>query len=194
MAWERAAALGGVVGPVAFALAWSVLGTAEGYDPVSTTISHLAAQGREDRTWMQGGLLTLGAGLLLAGPALRGLAGRTPALLVSTTGAATLLVVATPLEGSLGGWPHLAAAGTGYLTLAGAALLGGWELRRRGVEPGASLALGAGCALALVASLVDGEHAGLWQRLGLSLGHLWVAAASTAVVLQARRGPQRGTP
>ncbi|MDP1818885.1 MAG: DUF998 domain-containing protein [Acidimicrobiales bacterium] len=175
---RRAAALGGIAGPATFITAWAALGaTKAGYSPIHDPISRLAAVDASTRWAMTGGLLALGAGVGLFA---RSLAEDQPgaAKAAMVTAVASVAIAVTPLESALGGNAHAAAAGLAYASLAAIpALAGRADLaaghRSRGRL---SLTVAGASGASLLASLVAAEHTGLWQRTGLTLGHLWIAA------------------
>ena len=173
-------ALGGVLGPVGFAAAWAALGaTAESYDPTRDAISRLAALGAPTRPAMTAGLVALGAGM-----ALYGLAQRPDPWwpLPVVNGITALAVAALPLGGTLDS-AHGAAATLGYVTLAAIPVVAGRHLRPAWAR--LSLATGAVSALCLLATaLVDRE--GLFQRLGLTVAHLWVVVSALGLLRSPR--------
>jgi hypothetical protein len=154
-----------VVGPVTFVAAWAGLGaTTDGYDPTRQAISRLAALGAPSRPWMTAALAVLGAGMVLYGLALR--PHRWWPLPVAN-GLATLAVAALPLGGTVD-TAHGAAAAAGYLTLAAIPTTRGTRL---------AVLVGLACGACLLASVLVARD-GLFQRLGLTIGHLWVVATA----------------
>jgi hypothetical protein len=102
----------------------------------------------------------------------------------AATGVATLGVAAFPLHHS----PtvdsvHGVFAGTGYATISATALFAGVELARRGRRRWAIGAIAAGTvsAAALVLTRV-GSYEGLFQRVGLTAGDVWVVASAVAIL------------
>ncbi len=181
---QQAAALGLVVGPVAFVASWAAAGAGTvGYSPVDEAISALAAVDAPQRTLMTLGFIAYGAYLLAAvGVLRRSSIGRCwPAVAVNAL--ATWAVAALPLDRSAGiDTAHGAAAVVGYASLAAAPALAVGPLARSGrrVAAGASAVAAvaiAGC-LALTA-VVDAN--GLAQRLGLGFGDLWLASVGVAL-------------
>ena len=134
---------------------------ASGYDPLRHAISRLAALGASTRPAMTGALLVLAGGMALYGLAVRP---RTGWWLPVTNGLTALAVAALPLGGDVDS-AHGVAAGAGYVTLAAIPVLVG---RRP-----SSVAVGVVAALCLLASVLAG-YDGLFQRLGLTVAHLWV--------------------
>jgi hypothetical protein len=175
----RLAALGGVVGPLAFISAWAVLGArTKHYDPTRDPISRLAAIGAPTRGAMTGGFLAFSAGLLLYVLAVRDRLPRVAAL-AAANAVATLGVAALPLEGFGGSAGHALAAGSGYLTLAAMPAASGLR--------GGKL-LSTAIAVALGLSVAGTERTGLFQRTGLTIGDAWIVA--TALWLLSR--PEAG--
>lgn len=181
---RRLAALGGVVGPVSFVAAWAVLGRrVPGYSPVDDAISRLAADGAPDRAWMTAGLVALGAGLPVYGRALRASVPGPAWMSVTATGLATLGVAAIPLGSETRDAVHGVLAGIGYATLAATPLLAAAPLARAGRRRWAGLAAGAGTLSAVsLAATVAGPASGLFQRLGLTVAHAWVAASAVGML------------
>jgi hypothetical protein len=148
---------------MAFVAAWAILGArTDGYSPVSDPISRLAATGAPTRTAMTVGLLGYAVGV---GAYSRTLPGRL-APVAAVNAAAAIAIAATPLDSMAGGTPHAIAAGVSYASLAALPLLAGHRV------------VAAASATALVLSLVDDAHTGLWQRTGLTVGHAWLAAGA----------------
>jgi hypothetical protein len=110
------------------------------------------------------------------------------------TGACTIAVAATPL----GGWApdavHATFAGLGYATLVALPLLAARPLARLGRRAGAraSVAIGAIAAACLLASTLGPAH-GLWQRLGLTSGDVWIVSIASAIVAGAGQLRVRGS-
>jgi hypothetical protein len=191
---RRWAAVGGILGPVAFITAWAVLGgRRSGYDPVTQHISQLAADGVAERPAMTAGFVAFGVGVPIYALALRrGLTG--PAWITAVaTGAATLGVAAFPLDASFGDTPHAVSAGIGYATLAATPLLAARPLRQAGLTKSAAAsvvagALSGGCLLATVFF----PWSGLLQRVGLTIGDVWLISSASALMRgrldQGRRG------
>ena len=98
------------------------------------------------------------------------------AALAAINAVATLGVAAFPLEGFGGRYGHALSAFTGYATLA--------AMPARAADAARGL-LSATIAAALVASIVNESHTGLFQRSGLTLGDAWIVA--TAIVILSGR-------
>jgi hypothetical protein len=169
---------------VAFVAAW-VLGGAltAGHSPASDAISRLAAVGAPQRALMTGGFVAYGVGVVVGARALStaGL-GRCAPVLVAN-GLATLTVAATPLDRSgLVDGLHAVAATVGYVSIAVVPLLAAGPLRAQGHRrcAHASLVAGAISAACLAATTVS-EANGLFQRVGLGAGDLWLAAAGVTL-------------
>lgn len=181
-------AIGGLVGPAAFVAAWAILGErTRGYSPVGDPISRLAAVDASTRGAMTAGFVAYGAGVGVYAAELRA------GLSVPAANAALLNVLgtagiaATPLDSALGGVPHAVAAGLSYASLAAVPLLASGSLAGQGraTLARASVAVGVATGACLLASLVDDAHTGLWQRLGLTLGDLWLVASAWWLLGQA---------
>jgi hypothetical protein len=164
-----------VVGPLTFVAAWAALGATAGrYDPTRDAISRLAAQGAPTRPAMTAGLVVLGAGMTLYGLALR----PDPIWpLPVANGVTALVVAALPLGGDVD-TAHGVAATLGYVTLAAIPLAVG----RR--HP-SSVAAGALCGMFLLATVL-GDRDGLFQRMGLTVGHAWVVVSSLGLLRSPR--------
>ena len=160
------------MGPLAFITCWAALGAAaERYDPTRDAISGLAALDAPTRPAMTAGLLALGAGMALYGLGLRPRRGW---LLPLGNGATAVAVAALPLGGRYDA-AHGVAAALGYVTLAAIPV----ALASR--EARLPLLATAVCGLCLLASgLVDRD--GLFQRAGLTVGHLWVVVSALGLL------------
>lgn len=180
---RRVLALGGIVGPVSFIAAWSILGARKpGYNPIEDHISRLAAQGVTERPAMTAGFVAFGVGLPLYAVALRRAVDGPAWVAAAATGIATLGVAAFPLDGPAGDGAHAAAAGLGYATLAATPLLAARPLARAGLPRWSvfSWAAGAGSAACLLATTA-GPVTGLLQRAGLTIGDAWIVASAAAM-------------
>ena len=172
---------GGIVGPTAFVGAWLVGGLLrEGYRPTVDTISRLAEQGVATQPLMTAGFVAFGVLLPVFATQLRPRALRVSA---TTSGLATLAVACTPLSrdgGTTVDTLHLIAALAGYVGQAASPWAGASQLPR----PALSRALTVLAAASLVASVVDPAHAGLWQRLGLTLVDVWFVVLAVRLLRQ----------
>ncbi len=181
----RRAALGGIVGPVAFIGAWAVGPTVIGreYSSVDEAISRLAAIGAGSRPLMTGGLVVFGAALPAFAVALRATV-RGPAWIsAAATGLATLGVAVTPLDRSaaVDRW-HGVFAGIGYVTLALTPLLAARPLLAAGHRRLAVLGIAGGAVSSVALALTTtGAPRGLCQRLGLTATDLWIIATAAAI-------------
>jgi len=179
------AACGGVVGPVAFASAWIAGGMMKhGYSPVDDAISRLAAIGSSVRPLMTGGFVVFGVGLVAYSTALRAVLAGPAWIAAAGTGLATIAVALAPLDhSSTVDSLHAGFAGIGYLTLAATPLLSARPLACRGHRTLARLGVGIGAVagLSLVATTTR-LPTGLFQRLGLSVGDVWVVVSAIAIV------------
>lgn len=176
---RRLLAWGGVVGPATFVTAWVVGGARlSGYSPAEDPISRLAARGAPTRLLMTTGFVVFGVAVPLFAFALRRwVCGRSWMTAVGT-GLATLGVAATPLNAGLDTL-HALFAGVGYITLAATPLVAAGPLARSGRRGWCRFSIGAGLASAggLAATAV-GPASGLCQRIGLTIGHAWLATAA----------------
>ncbi|HVF74274.1 MAG TPA: DUF998 domain-containing protein [Acidimicrobiales bacterium] len=175
----RLLAAGGIVGPTAFVASWAALGaTREGYRPAYDAISRLAEEGAATRPFMTAGFVAFGVGVPLFGAALcRACPGPAWTAAVAT-GVATLGVAAFPLDAGPD-TAHAVAAGIGYATLAALPLLAAPTMRGR--DRWLSVAAGTVSALALAATTVS-STSGLWQRVGLTAGDVWIVATAWRIV------------
>jgi hypothetical protein len=173
-----------VVGPAAFVTAWAVLGARmQGYDPTTDAISRLAADGAPYQAGMTAGFVTFGVGVPLFAMALRNALTGPAWMTAAATGLATLGVAALPLDGWAGDPAHAVAAGIGYVTLAATPLLAAGPLADLGHRRAASASRVIGiAALACLAGTTGAERSGLLQRLGLTLGDLWLVAAAVGIL------------
>lgn len=182
------AAIGGIVGPLAFISAWAVLGARRsGYDPVQEPISRLAAVGSGERAAMTTGFIVFGVGLPVYAAALREAVGGRAWMAAAGTGLATLGVAAFPLEGFGGSAAHAVSAGTGYVTLAAIPFLAAASRGEtaQGGLPKALVASGrpvAAACIGLLAASTLPLAPGLFQRAGLTLGDAWVIASAVALL------------
>jgi len=175
--------LGGVVGPVTFAGTWLVAGIVKtGYSPLHDPISDLAGVHASTRPVMTTAFVVFAGGMCSYAWAMRS----TRLGLVSTaaaiSGLATLGVAAFPLHHSATvDSVHGVFAGTGYVTLAATALGSAAVLTRLECRTWARVAAvtGAVSATSLALTLL-GSFGGLFQRLGLTAGDVWIVASAVA--------------
>ena len=187
---RRWRALGGVVGPAVFIAAWALLGhRRDGYSPVADPISRLAADDASTRWAMTAGFVSFSAGVAMCAAEVRNGIGATAAGAAATTAVATMGIALTPLGSPLGGAPHAAFAGVAYASLAAAPLLARRHLHARGEARRANAATVAGLITggALLASATSPEATGLLQRLGLTVGDLWIMATAWHHIRPPRR-------
>jgi hypothetical membrane protein len=183
--WRAAA---GIAGPIAFVLAWSTLGARRsGYSPIEQPISRLAEVGAPTRAAMTVGFAAFAAGVGAFSSLLRDGESRGASRAVAANAVATLGVAAFPLGASYGDNPHAAAAGLAYATLAATPLLAARDLRRRCAHRAAVASVAASVAIAapLVASTVFDRRVGLAQRLGLTIGDIWIVVVAIRSLRQA---------
>ena len=169
---------------MAFATAWAIGGvTKAGYSPVHDAISRLAAIGSSARPLMTAGFIAFGVAVPVYATALRRAVDGPAWITAALTGISTLAVVAAPLEHSttVDHW-HAVFAGTGYVTLAATPLLAARPLAAAGHRGLARFGVGAGVVSAISLALTtSGAPTGLFQRLGLTSGDLWLAASGIAI-------------
>lgn len=161
-----------------FVGAWVVGGTIRnGYDPVNTAISELAASGTDHRQLMTGGFVMFGVGVSLYSWALRSALHSAAWVAALIAALATFGVAAAPLGAH--DTLHVLAAATGYVALAAMPLLAAPAFRAAG-EPrraAASIACSLVTAALLAASLLDPAH-GATQRGGLLVADAWIVVTS----------------
>ncbi len=182
---RRSLALGGVVGPVAFAAAWAAGAVlSDNLSPVHDAISRLAAIGANTRPLMSAGFVAFGLAVPVYAVALRQVVPGPAWITATVTGLATLGVALAPLDHSSAvDSLHAALAVLGYVTLAATPLLAYRPLMRGGHRRLARTAVivGAVSGTALVLSL-GGSWSGLFQRIGLTAGDVWLVASAVAIL------------
>lgn len=178
---DRLSALGGVIGPAGFAGAWLIGSlTTDGYSMVNDAISRLAAVGADTRVLMSMGFVTFTVGVLAFAKALRSAVPGAAWISATATAIATLGVAVFPLDhSSTVDAVHGVAATTGYITLAATSLLAAPQLRELGRPRAAAVSRVAGLSTAFcLGATIFGPTHGLFQRLGVSIGDLWIIVAS----------------
>ena len=181
----RALAAGLVVGPAIFVAAWVVGGArTPGYSYIHDAISRTAAAGAPQRHLMTAGFVAyaigVGAGSLALRRVLPGQAWAAAALSALGTAGVAL----TPLDTSTAiDRAHGVTATIGYVGLAATPVLAASSLRADGRHRAAAVSIAAGTliAAALAASILVDDQVGLAQRVGLTTGDLWLAAAGIAI-------------
>jgi hypothetical protein len=184
----RRDAVGGVVGPVAFVAAWSLLGlSAHHYSATQDAISRLAETGAPTRVAMTTGFVVFGVGVPLYARALRSALGGPAWVTAFATGIATLGVAAVPLGAPTRDTVHGWLAAAGYVTLAATPLFASRRFARAGRAgwSRASLLSGMGAAVCLVATTAGPSH-GLFQRLGLGCVDIWIVATAIEMLRTGR--------
>ena len=180
----RRCALGGIVGPLAFASSWATLGYVKtGYSPLHDPISDLAGVGASTRVAMTAGFVVFGAGMGFYAWALRRALPGPAWIAAAATGAATVGVAAFPLHHSSAiDAVHGAFATAGYVTLAATALISATRLARLGHHGWARGAATAGVVSAVSLALTsNGSFEGFFQRAGLTAGDVWIVASAIAI-------------
>ena len=129
---------------------------------------------------MTAGFVAFAAGVGLYSSVLRDDDLRGAARAATVTAAAALGVAALPLGRPGGDQPHAIAAGLTYGALAATPVLAAPCLARRGAHraSAASTATGVTVAGALAASVVLPRGVGLAQRVGLTVGQLWIVMSA----------------
>lgn len=183
---ERLLAAAGLVGPCVFIADWAILGArAKNYSPVSDAISELARMHAPTRPAMTAGFLVFGAALPTYAVALRQALPGPAWKFAAANGVATLGVAAFSLGTPTSGDIHGVFAGLAYASLAATPIAASVVLHRNGHQALArtSIATGLACAAALVASVVGPDHVhGLLQRVGLTIGDLWLITSAIAMM------------
>ena len=198
-ATRRALAAGGIIGPAGFITAWTLSGQAtDGYSPVSDFISDLAALGSPTRVAMTAGFVCFGVAVPAYAASLRGSLEGKAWVTAAITGLSTLGVAAFPLQGTtLQDRGHATSAGIGYVTLALTPLLAARPLARLGHRRAAvaSVVVGVVAGASLAASTVGPAH-GFFQRFGLTVADVWIAATAVAILRRrlVRLAPTERTP
>ena len=182
---RRMLALGGIVGPVGFVAAWAAGAVrSDDLSPVRDAISRLAAVGAQTRPLMSTGFVAFGVGVPIYAAALRQVVPGPAWITATVTGLATTGVALAPLDHSSAvDSLHAAFAVLGYVTLAATPLLAYRPLMRSGhlllARVGAIAGTVAGTSL-LLSSV--GDLGGLFQRLGLTAGDVWIVASAVAIL------------
>jgi hypothetical membrane protein len=183
----------GIVGPGFFISDWAVLGArAPGYSPVHDAISELARMHATTRPAMTAGFVVLGAAIPAYALALRDALPGPAWRFAVVHGVATLGVAAFALGTPTSGKIHGAFAGLAYASLAAVPIAASVPLSRRGRRGLArtSMATGVLCAAALVASVAGPTSVhGLLQRIGLTIGDVWLIASAASLLTQTATQP-----
>jgi hypothetical membrane protein len=182
--------LSSAAAPVLMIGGWTVAAALQpgNFDPVTETISALAAHGAAHRWVMTAALAGLGICHITTGLALRP-AARPGRLLLMAGGVATIVVAANPLPAAGGGsLPHGLAAGAGFVALA-IWPAAGW--RRHQSVPGGLRPAACAAATVVLLGLLGWFAAELWTGGGqIGLSERVLAGAQSlwplAVVLIAR--------
>ncbi len=170
------------MGPVTFVVGWAVLGQRrEGYSPVDQAISILAEAGSSTRAPMTLAFATFAFGVVAFATALASRRPGPAAIAGFVTAVATLGVAAFPVGDGLADQLHGLSAVVGYAGLAALptldALRPGTGHRWR-VYSLATAVLAGGFLIATAVA----PHPGVWQRLGLGVGDLWIVVAAAGIV------------
>lgn len=178
-------ALGGIVGPVGFVAAWAAGAVlSDDLSPVHDAISRLAAIGANTRPLMTAGFVAFGLGVPTYAAALRQVVPGPAWITATLTGLATIGVALAPLDYSSNvDSLHAAFAVLGYVTLAATPLLPYRPLMRAGHRRLARIGAVAGAVsgTSLLLSSI-GDWGGLFQRVGLTAGDVWLVASAVAIL------------
>ena len=181
----RALAVGGLIGPAAFVGAWWWAGmSASRYSAVQDAISRLAAVGTPTRALMTTGFVLFGLGVGAYALALRAAVDGPAWIAAAGTAGCTLAIALLPLDRSAAtDDAHAVFAVTGYVTLVAVPLLAATGLAALGGAPSARVSRLVGlCSAALLAASFVGPRHGLFQRAGLTVTDLWIAASSVTLL------------
>ncbi len=182
---RRLLAVGGIVGPVGFAAAWAAGAVlSDNLSPIHDAISRLAAVGAHTRPLMTAGFVAFGLGLPTYAAALRQVVPGPAWITATVTGLSTIGVALAPLDhSSTVDALHAALAALGYVTLAATPLLAYRPLMRNGhrrlARTGAIVGAVSGTALLLSQG---GTWSGLFQRVGLTVGDVWIVASAVSIL------------
>lgn len=166
--------------------AWAVGGSRlAGYSPIHDAISRIAAVRSPERALMTAGFVGYGVAVGVGAVALRRSALRASWPAVAVNAVATVAVAALPLDRSaaVDRW-HGVAAAVGYASISIAPLVAAPPLRHAGHRRAAALSLVIGATSgACLALTVATESSGLFQRVGLTVGDVWLVTTGLALVL-----------
>jgi hypothetical membrane protein len=177
--------LGGVVGPAAFIAAWGIASAVQpGYSVSNDAISELAAVGADTRAFMTGGFVVFALCIFPYALAVRHALGGRVWLSAAVMGVATLVVAATPLGLSPAtDHRHGVIAVIGYIALAATPLLAVRPLLDRDRRRAAAVSIVTAALSATALLLSDTTPlTGLFQRIGLTAGQLWIACSAVAML------------
>jgi hypothetical membrane protein len=195
---KRLLAAAGVFGPSFFIADWAVLGTrAKNYSPVHDAISELARMHAPTRPAMTAGFLVFGVALPTYAVALRDVLPGRAWQFAAANGVATLGVATFALGTPTSGDIHGAFAALAYASLAAVPISASLVLRERRPPwlARASMMTGIACGAALIASVVGPAHVhGLLQRVGLTIGDLWLIASAAAMLQTSDPDPDSDPP
>jgi hypothetical protein len=188
----RAARIGVVAGVSVFVVAWIALGSRlDDYSPASEMISQIARIDRSTHLAMTVAFATFGVTMCAFALALRSSNSRSwTAALVH--GVSVIGVALTPLGTTQGDHFHNVCAGVAYVSLATLP----WLFVRRDVTTnlwrlarGTSIAIGTSLVLSVFG---PASTAGLFQRLGLTIGDAWIIYMATLLFVQQRSSTAGG--
>lgn len=154
-----------------------------GYSPVRDAISRLAANGVPTRQLMTAGFMCFGIAVPVYSGALRAAMPGHAWIAALTSGLAIVGVALAPLDHSPAlDTLHAVAAGIGYAGLASTSLLSARQFARFGATKWARLGVVTGTVSAIcLAVSTAGTANGLFQRIGLTAGDVFLAASGVAI-------------
>ena len=173
------------MGPVGFVAAWAAGAVrSDDLSPIHDAISRLAAIGANTRPLMTAGFVAFGLGVPIYAAALRQVVPGPAWITATVTGLATIGVALAPLDHSSAiDSLHAAFAVLGYVTLAATPLLAYRPLLRAGhrrlARGGAVVGAISGTSLVLSSA---GDLSGMFQRIGLTAGDVWIVASAIAIL------------
>lgn len=174
-------AWGGVIGPIVFVAGWFVLGfQLDSYSPVSQAISELARHGRTTRAAMSVVFVIFSLAMCAFAAAASHYIHPRAGVAAATNALATIGVAAASLGSPTSDRLHFSFAAIAYVSLVA---LPAVSASTGVVNKKWSVAVSACTAAALVFSIVGPtEIHGLFQRIGLTLGDIWIAAAAINLI------------
>ena len=184
----------GIVGPAFFIASWIASGLLrDGYDPVSQSISELAAIDTPDRWIVTSGMIVFGLSAIVFGGRMRHQLGRRAGAAMAIAGFASLGVAAFPCSSGCPGaessgtdMGHLVMAAIHYVAFTSVPFL---AARGDGSFVIAARSLAALAAVALIAQAAGIGPNGLMQRLGLTLNDVWMIGMALVAMRESDSHP-----
>ena len=185
----------GIAGPVVFILSWVVAGAMRaGYDPVTDSISELAALDTSNRLIVTFGMIAFGLSAVLFGMGMRRRLGRRAGAALLIAGVSSLGVAAFPCSAGCPGAEtsatdtgHLIAAAIHYASFTAVPFL---AARGDGAFVIWARWLAGFAALALLSQAAGIGPNGLLQRVGLTLNDAWMVGMAIVAMSESRSLPQ----